>query len=313
MSSTFSSAFIALWCAVICAAPAVAASADSHVCWTDTKSGVIAPLVPRESQADPLSANHRVRPEMRGDDGTVYPAADFVRAPDGLWFDAVTGQTAAIFPEGSSPDPADPGHRVTYKEAANGEDIVVADYRRAPCTTEQAKAAAVRADAPSAARSLDEAVLTEINAARTDPAGYAARFSGSNDPEVLEAVAFLKRQSPLAPLKPQVALLASASRHAVDQGRAGARSHIGTDGSSVRERVVAAGLEPSVVGEEIAFDADSGMGVARQLIVDHGVPDRGHRASLFNASLTYAGVACNPHATYILICVIDVSGPASGQ
>ena len=126
---------------------------------------------------------------------------------------------------------------------------------------------------------------------------------------MLEAIDFLKRQSPLSPLTVQVALLTAASRHAADQGRAGTRGHVGADGSSVRDRVVAAGAKPTEVGEEIAFDADSGMGVARQLIVDDGVPDRRHRAGLFKASLTNAGVACNPHATYRMICVIDVSGP----
>ena len=122
-------------------------------------------------------------------------------------------------------------------------------------------------------------------------------------------MAFLKRQSPLSPLKSQVALLTSAARHAADQGSTGSRSHIGSDGSTPYDRVVAAGAKPAEVGEEIAFDADTGMGVARQLIVDYGVPDRGHRVGLFSASMTYAGVACNPHTTYTLICVIDVSGP----
>jgi uncharacterized protein YkwD len=156
---------------------------------------------------------------------------------------------------------------------------------------------------------LNLEILAEINAARTDPAAYAARLKGSNDPEVLEAIDFLKRQRPLPPLEPHVALLTAAARHAADQGRAGTRSHVGTDGSTVRDRVVAAGVKPVEVGEEIAFDADTGMGVARQLIVDAGVPDRAHRTSLFDASLRNAGVACNPHATYRVICVIDVAGP----
>jgi len=263
-------------------------------------------MVPRESEADPADANHRIRPEMHGDDGTVFPSADFVRAPDGLWFDAVTGRSADSFPEGSSPDPANADHRVLYKEIKNADDQVVADYKRQSCSDDQSKSADLAADN---ARRLGEEVLAEINAARTDPAGYAAKLGGSNSPDIQEAVAFLKRQSPLSPLKLQVALLTSAARHAADQGSTGSRSHVGSDGSTVWDRVVDAGLKPEEVGEEIAFDADTGMGVARQLIVDYGVPDRGHRASLFNASLTYAGVACNPHATYKLICVIDVSGP----
>ena len=286
----------------------VSASPDAlRSCWIDVKTNAAAPLVPRETQSDPSDLDHRTRAQMRGDDGTIYPAADFVRAPSGLWFDAVTGRSAESVPEGSSPDPADPDHRLRFSSAEGDDDVVAAEYRRTPCTEAAAKAAETT-PAPAA---LDLEVLGEINAARTDPAAYAARLKGSSDPEVLEAIAFLKRQSPLLPLKLQVALLTAASRHAADQGRAGTRSHVGTDGSSVRDRVVAAGARPTEVGEEIAFDADSGMGVARQLIVDSGVPDRGHRAGLFNASLTNAGVACNPHRSYRVICVIDVSGPIS--
>jgi uncharacterized protein YkwD len=283
----------------------MASAQPSRTCWIDTKTNIAAPLVPQATEADPRDSDHRTRVEMRGDDGAVYPAADFVRAPSGLWFDAVTGRSAEGVPEGSSFDPMNPDRRVVYGSAEGEEDVIKAEYRRAPCAEAVAKAA----DATAAAADLDLEILAEINAARTDPAGYAARLKGSNTPEVQEAIDFLKRQRPLPPLKPHVALLTAASRHAADQGRAGTRSHVGTDGSSVRDRVVAAGARPTEVGEEIAFDADSGMGVARQLIVDFGVPDRAHRTSLFNASLAYAGVACTPHTTYRLICVIDVSGP----
>lgn len=221
---------------------------------------------------------------MRGPKGEFYPAVDFVRDPAGLWLEAVTGRSADGVPEDSHPDPGNPDRRVLIKEVDGSDDTVVAEYRRAPCSSAQeipARGAATAAG--DEAVRLDDEVLAEINAARTNPVGYAARLKGSSSTEVREAVEFLRRQSPLSPLKLQEALLASASRHAADQGRSGSASHLGTDGSTPRERVLAAGARPSLVGEAIAFDADTAMGVARQLIVDHGVRDRSHRVALFNA------------------------------
>jgi uncharacterized protein YkwD len=152
--------------------------------------------------------------------------------------------------------------------------------------------------------------MTEINRVRAHPAVYAAELlKGSNTPAVLEAAAFLERQPPMPPLDADPALQRSATRHVVDQGRAGSRSHVGTDGSTVRQRVAAAGLRAALVGEEIAFDADTAVGVVRQLVIDDGVPDRAHRAVLFHDGLASAGAACGPHAAYRTICVIDIAGP----
>jgi hypothetical protein len=50
-------------------------------------------LYPPDSDVDPNMPDHRVRPEMRGPDGQIYPATDFVRTNDGLWVNAVTGQS----------------------------------------------------------------------------------------------------------------------------------------------------------------------------------------------------------------------------
>ena len=83
---------------------------------------------------------------MHGDDGAVFEAVDFVRAPDGLWFDAVTGRSADSFPEGSSADPANPDHRVLYKEVTNADDVVVAEYKRQPCGADSSKSRELAAD-----------------------------------------------------------------------------------------------------------------------------------------------------------------------
>ncbi len=280
---------------------AVPAPGEIRDCWRDAKTKRLLAIYPISSDPDPMRPGHRSRPEMRTPRGEIVPAADFVLSPDGWWIDAVTGRTAVSVPSGSWPSPHDASRRVLTAETG-GRDTVIGAAERVAC---QPRNAATAPDVESAQ------VMTEINRVRAHPAAYAAELlKGSSAPAVLEAAAFLERQPPMPPLDIDPALRQSATRHVVDQGRTGSRSHLGTDGSTVRQRVAAAGLRASLVGEEIAFDADTAAGVVRQLVIDEGVPDRDHRAVLFHNGLASAGAACGPHAAYRMICVIDVAGPA---
>jgi uncharacterized protein YkwD len=149
------------------------------------------------------------------------------------------------------------------------------------------------------------AVVDEINQARTQPADYARKLGG--DPAAAEAVAFLERQAPLPPLEADDRLAAAAARHAADQGQAGLTSHVGADGSTVRDRIQATGVFSTIVYEEIAIGQRTATGVVRQLIIDAGNPGRPHRADLFSALATFAGVGCGPHKTQHWISVIDLT------
>jgi uncharacterized protein YkwD len=170
-----------------------------------------------------------------------------------------------------------------------------------------------------------DAVLDEIDLARTDPRAYAARlrewrswFVGDvvrrpglpglvtveGPAAVDEAIAFLEAQAPLPGLARDVDLDRAAADHARDQGRTGETGHVGSDGSTLGTRVRRHGAARGM-GENIAYGSADARETVIQLIVDDDVPGRGHRTNIFNRDWTRAGAACGPHPVWRRVCVID--------
>jgi hypothetical protein len=170
-------------------------------------------------------------------------------------------------------------------------------------------------------------VLNELNRARTDPQAYAQSLrelrrhfqgrllhDGVEDGGIMtfegvaavdEAIAFLERQAPLPALDLADPLIRSAMDQARDQSRSGRIGHTGSDGSSFADRIHRQATWLGEAGEAIAYGDGGAAEVIRQLIVDDGEPDRGHRILLFSPGLRRAGVACAPHPTYDEVCVLD--------
>ena len=69
----------------------------------------------------------------------------------------------------------------------------------------------------------------------------------------------------------------------------------------------------SATGEAIAYGPHRAEDVVLQLIIDDGVPDRGHRQAVFSARYRYAGVACGPHPRYRTLCVVELSSTPDGR
>jgi uncharacterized protein YkwD len=161
------------------------------------------------------------------------------------------------------------------------------------------------------AMSLDDAVLAELNYARAHPVEYARELrrdpDASEDRAALEeAIDFLERQQPLGPLAGDRRIATAAREHSRAQAASGSVGHgvAGGLGRRLQENGVWAGLS----AENISYGNDTATGVVRQLIIDSGVPGRGHRRNIFSASYQLAGVACGPHPTYDVMCVIDFAG-----
>jgi uncharacterized protein YkwD len=218
---------------------------------------------------------------------------------------------------------------VTQRLQAADAELAACPMRVCPVPGHGETATLAALNAPQAS-SLDDAVLAELNAARGDPAAYAAKLRrwranyqgrlvqppGDNvgyltqegTAAVDEAIAYLEALSPRPPLASEPRLYRSAQRHAVDQGPPGLVGHTGSDGSSAGQRMREAGLWAGLSAENISFGYADAEAVVRQLIIDDGVPGRGHRANIFDPGLNTAGVGCGQHQRYGHMCVIDFAG-----
>ncbi len=193
---------------------------------------------------------------------------------------------------------------------------------------------AVALAVPAAAESGYEAqVLAALNAARAAPVAFAealrtyrTRFHdrivvqpGDDEVETVEgvrpvdeAIATMARHAPLPGFRPGRTLAAAAADHAADQARSGAIGHGGADASSPGDRAERHGGGP-YVAEAIMYGAADPIDVVRQLLVDDGVPDRGHRRLLLAPQYRYAGVACRTHPSFRMVCVIDLAETPDGR
>ncbi len=183
--------------------------------------------------------------------------------------------------------------------------------------------------APAQMSAFEADVIIEMNLARTDPAGYAAHlesmlrhFDGrvlrlpgaialqtsEGAGAVREAIRALRNAAPMEPLTPSEGLGRAARDHATDQGPRAGMGHRGSDGSSMADRVSRYGEWGGSIAENIAYGSDTPRAVVIDLLVDDGVPSRGHRHNILNRDSRFAGVGCAPHGEYRIMCVIDFAG-----
>ncbi len=176
---------------------------------------------------------------------------------------------------------------------------------------------------------LERAVFYEINRARTEPKGYASflekwkpyydgtliKFPGEVPIEtkegwkgVEEAILFLQSIQPIPPLTLSKGMSLGAKDHLRDLSHSGKISHTGSDGSQPWDRISRYGIWKKPVGENISFGPYHAQHIVIGLIIDDGVPGRGHRKNIFNHLFRTMGIACYQQAHYRTICVITFAG-----
>lgn len=127
-----------------------------------------------------------------------------------------------------------------------------------------------------------------------------------------EAIDFLSVQMPVVPLEWDDALFDSAQAHTDDIGATGSVSHDSTDGTDAITRIQSYFSESPIIAENLEFGSqqtgESPSSVIEQLIIDDGVPTRGHRISIFNPELGQAAISCGSHTVYSSMCTLTYGG-----
>lgn len=172
-------------------------------------------------------------------------------------------------------------------------------------------------------------VLQETNRLRSNPIAYSQELASLRPyyqntlyqppgqiplqtqegwPAVAEAVTALQPQAPLPLLTRVPAMDRATGDHVADQSRTGAVGHQGQDGSAPRDRLERYGRWDVMMAENISYGPNTGLEVVRQLVIDDGVPNRGHRVNLLNPDLHRIGITCGPHPVYRVMCVMIYAG-----
>ena len=175
---------------------------------------------------------------------------------------------------------------------------------------------------------IEKDVVLEMNKVRTNPKKYAELYiqpmlkyyNGKNysvpgqitiatnegAAAVNDCVAALNRANSAGILKPERGLSLAAKDHVTDQSRTGQTGHNGSDRSTSEMRMKRYGVFSGswALGENIAYGETTGREIVCGLLIDDGVPGRGHRANIMNRAFTQTGAAFGTHTQYRTSCTI---------
>ena len=180
---------------------------------------------------------------------------------------------------------------------------------------------------------IEKDVILEMNKARADPKKYAELYiqpilqynwggpfgansylapgetvyTGTDEGKsgIQSCINDLSRRRSMSPLLPAQGLSFAARDHVNDTGPKGIIGHTGSDGSSMGQRINRYGEWSRGAGENIDYGNNTGKDIVVQLLIDDGVPGRGHRNNILNQNFKYVGNAIGNHSSFDYMSVID--------
>jgi len=175
---------------------------------------------------------------------------------------------------------------------------------------------------------IEKDVILEMNKVRANPKQYAELYlqprlkyyNGNNysvpgqitieTNEGISAVniciSALNTANNVGVLTPDLGLSLSARDHIIDQTKTGEVGHYGSDGSTPEIRMKRHGTfdRTFTLAENITYGTATGRDIVCQLLIDDGVPDRGHRIIILNREFTQTGIAFGTHPEYRTACTV---------
>ncbi|GMO38143.1 MAG: hypothetical protein Ta2F_14260 [Termitinemataceae bacterium] len=175
---------------------------------------------------------------------------------------------------------------------------------------------------------IEKDVVLEMNKVRTNPKKYAELYiqpklkyySGKNysvpgqitlvtqegTTAVNGCITALSRANSVGILSPEKGLSLAAKEHATDQSKTGQTGHNGSDKSTPESRMKRFGTFSGsyTLGENIAYGSTTGRDIVCDLLIDDGVPNRGHRTNIMNKAFTQTGAGYGTHTQYRTSCTI---------
>jgi len=177
---------------------------------------------------------------------------------------------------------------------------------------------------------LERQVIHELNKVRSNPKRYAeeymeelrAFFNGKiftypgqapihskegNFP-LNECIELLKKTDQMPILTPVEGLAKAADLLTEEQQKYGGIGHISKNGNTPQNRIERFVDWYICSSEDITYGSFEARQIVITLLIDDGVPDRGHRQNILSQCFRFAGVSFSTHPTYRSMCVVDYIG-----
>jgi hypothetical protein len=153
---------------------------------------------------------------------------------------------------------------------------------------------------------LEKEIFTYLNEARTKPSVFADKYLIKQQTEIeKECYLFMKAHKALEPLELSCILYKAAKFHVDDTGIKGLTIHESSDGTSFSARLKKYLPNYSNIAENIDFGNNDALSIVLSLLIDDGVPSRGHRLNIMGSDFKIIGISVGNHKTYNTMCVMD--------